>query len=258
MLLNDNTPLAERMLANYENRYQFEIPRRTYTILRIDGRAFHTFTAKMEKPFDSELSSAMDRAAIALCSQATGCAFAYGQSDEYSFLLTDFASPQTEAWFGGGLQKIVSVAASVFTMAFNQSPVRIPPSATFDCRAFIIPDPIEVENYFLWRQQDAARNSVQMVGRSIYSHSQLENLSCDEIQEKLFRERGLNWNDTPTKWKRGRVVRREIYPVDVTVGDTVTMTQRSRWVVDNEIPMFTADRQYLINLIPQMEARRTT
>ena len=117
----------------------------------------------------------------------------------------------------------------------------------FDCRVFTIPDPIEVENYFIWRQQDAVRNSIQSLGQAHFSPKQLHGVNTTEIQEILFKEKGINWNDLPPNQKRGRAVVKETYTLDGT--------ERSRWVVDRNNPTFTQDRNYLIDRIPQLETR---
>ena len=108
------------MKANYENRTRYFLPRRTYTIIRLDGKAFHTFTRGLDKPFDNDLTWLMDSTTQYLCQKVQGCQLGYTQSDEISLLLTDFATEQTEAWFDGNIQKIVSVAASMATMFFNE------------------------------------------------------------------------------------------------------------------------------------------
>lgn len=226
--------IGDRMKRQYEDRTRFSLPRRTHTIIRIDGKAFRTYTRGCAKPFDYGLMDKMDRAAIALCEEAQGVRCAYGQSDEYSFLLTDFETPLTEAWFDGNIQKMCSVAASAFTAGFDGG---FNGGALFDARIFTIPDAVEVENYFIWRQQDATRNAIQMVGNSEFSAKELHQVNCDQIQEKLFRERGINFNDFPVRAKRGRVIFKEIY----LHGET----ERSRWSVDQSIPIFTQKREYM-------------
>jgi tRNA(His) 5'-end guanylyltransferase len=228
-----NDSLGDRMKGQYENRTRVMLPRRTYTILRADGKAFHTFTRRCEKPYDQRFVEAMDAAALALCREAQGSCLGYVQSDEISVLLTDFTTITTEAWFDGNLQKIVSVAASIVTAAFNyqySDGHSDRSSAHFDCRAFTIPDPVEVENYFIWRQQDAVRNSIQGLAQSKFSQKQLHGLNTSALQEKLFQEHGINWNDTPTEQKRGRCC---VYTTD------------DGWNIDRDIPTFTQDREYL-------------
>lgn len=235
-----NTPkdsLGDRMKSSYEDRYRFMLPRRTFTVLRVDGKAFHSYTRDCDKPYDERIVRCMDAALLALCEEIQGAAIGYVQSDEMSIVVGDFATINTGAWFDGNLQKIVSVAASIATRAFNVQAVNevLRPLAMFDCRAFVIPDPVEVVNYLLWRQQDATRNSIQGLGRVYFSHKALMNVSCAEIQEKLFTEFAVNWNDCPTEEKRGRCAVR---------------VEGTRWQMDREIPVFTADRDYIKSKLP--------
>ena len=111
--------------------------------------------------------------------------------------------------------------------------------AMFDSRVFALPKE-EVVNYFIWRQQDATRNSIQMVGQTNFSHKQLHKKSCDDIQEMLFQEKGINWDDIPTSQKRGVCVIKEQYKLN-----NEQNTFRTRWVVDPDIPIFTQDRNYI-------------
>lgn len=225
--------LGERMKGQYEHRARYFLPRRTYTIVRVDGKAFHSYTRGCDTPFDEALMADMDSTARALCEQMQGAALAYVQSDEISVLLTDFAKITTDAWFDGNVQKIASVSASIATAEFNA--VRRwtgKHRALFDGRAFTIPDPVEVENYFIWRQQDASRNSIQMVAQSLYSQKQLHGANTIEMQDMIF-ARGINWNDYDTGKKRGRVV----------------VKHETGWRVEAP-PVFTQERAYLRERIP--------
>lgn len=229
--------LGNRMKERYEDRTRTMLPRRTYTIIRVDGKAFHTYTRHCIKPFDAVLAQALDYAAIKLCEEAQGSAFAYMQSDEISVLLTDFTMPNTDAWFDGNLQKIVSVSASIVTATFGRhfNAMKGGPmgDATFDARAFTVADPVEVENYFIWRQQDATRNSIQSLAQAHYSHGQLHGLNTQQLQD-LLHDKGVNWNDAATYWKRGRTV---VYGA-------------MHWTVDRKVPIFTQNREYLTARIP--------
>lgn len=230
------------MKQQYEDRTRYALPRRTYTILRCDGKAFHTFTRRCEKPYDARLVGAMTAGAVALCGEAQGACFAYIQSDEISVLLQDFGDIKTDAWFDGNIQKIVSVSASVVSGAFNYQyygAEASPYPAVFDGRVFTIPDPTEVENYFIWRQQDAVRNSIQSLAQSHFSQRRLHGLNVNALQELLFQEKGINWNDSPVEQKRGRCV----------------VKGEEGWLVDLAIPTFTQDRSYLSSRIPKASDR---
>lgn len=239
--MSNSDALGDRM-KRYEKISQVELPPRSYTLIRLDGKAFHTYTRGFDRPFDQRLINWMNTTALELCKQISGVKFAYVQSDEITLLLTDFESIATEAWFGGNLQKIVSVSASIATCAFNKAWIDDFPSfvrtqsqmAMFDSRAWSLADPFEVDNVFRWRQQDATRNSIQMVGQSKFSHKKLQGKSCNEIQEMLFTEHGINWNDFSPALKRGRIIRK----VD------------GKWTVDNNIPVFTQEPSYLRDMIP--------
>lgn len=238
--------LGNRMKSQYENRTRSYLPRRTYTIIRVDGKAFHTFTKGMKKPFDNELMDVMDKTAVALCEQIQGAKLAYVQSDEISILLTDFEAPTTQAWFDGNVQKMSSIAASIATARFNFAGNYSLP-AMFDARVFTIPDPVEVENYFIWRQQDATRNSIQMAARALYSHNECNNKNTSELQDMMM-EKGVNWNDYTPREKRGSVIMKKELLETNMVGIEVL---RSYWSADEETPIFTQDRAYLSNLIPK-------
>ncbi len=220
------------MKRDYEDALRLVLPRRAYVVIRIDGRGFHTFTKGLERPYSRPLADALDQAALGLCQEMIGCRFAYGQSDEYSFLLTDFEKDNAPLWFDGNVQKIVSVSASLFTAYFN----RAFPSgkiAAFDSRVLVISQRSEVEKYFLWRQLDASANSLNMLASAHYSHGELTGKSNTEKHEMLF-AKGVNWAKQTPDFKRGRVVRRN--------GDA--------WETDLTIPVFNRDTNYLEKLIP--------
>lgn len=230
--------LGDRMKENYENRTRTFLPRRTFTIIRIDGKAFHTYTRGLQRPFDDKLINDMDETAGFLCKNIQGSKLAFVQSDEISILLTDFGEINTNAWFDGNIQKIVSVSASLATAKFNE--LRPNKLAFFDSRVFTIPSRTEVENYLIWRQQDTTRNSISSVAQSLYNHKALEGKNTSEQQEMIF-QKGINWNDYAPKYKRGRVIERQSYDKDGTM--------RSKWI-SVEPPIFTQDRDFLNTRIP--------
>jgi len=263
-------PIGSRMKEKYEAPFRTIVPQRTFLIVRVDGRSFHTYTRSSEKPYDRRIADAMDAGAFAVCSEMMGCRFAYGQSDEYSFLATDFESFQSETWFNGNVQKIASIAASIFTAAFNLARIgqefgqggnadtaqlKRLAKATFDARVFVIPSRTEVENYFVWRQQDASRNSLNMLASCHYSHKELQHASFSDRHE-LLHKKGVNWNDCPADQKRGRVIRRLEKKRLVSYVHKRTHERREEeitetsWELDGEIPVFSQDRTYLAGLIP--------
>jgi tRNA(His) guanylyltransferase len=175
-------PIGTRMKENYEDRYRIKLTRRMPVILRLDGKAFHTLTRGMERPFDDNFQKAMQYVAIGLCQECQGAKCAYVQSDEISILLTDFDALQTEAWFDYNLQKMVSVAAGWASVLFSRWTKK---RAVFDCRAFNVPKE-EVCNYFIWRQQDWIRNSIQMLAHAHYSHKELHKKNTKDMHEMLY------------------------------------------------------------------------
>ena len=272
--------LGDRMKNQYENRTRFYLPRRTYTIIRLDGKSFHTYTKHLKKPFDFDLCKDIDDAIIAMLPEIQGVQFAYTQSDEISLLLTDFALPTTDAWFDGNIQKMVSVAASILTAEFNQRRYirrmeEIPDKdmskmdgvevgclmltgdiAYFDGRVFTIPDRTEVMNYFIHRNQDCARNSVSMVAQSVFPHKELQGKSTQEMQEMLMTQKGINWLTYDEALKNGRLIIKENYTTQITTTNcTYPMdinVQRTRWI-SKPAWKFTQDKEKLCNMIPKYE-----
>jgi tRNA(His) 5'-end guanylyltransferase len=265
--MNKKDSLGDRMKEFYENRSKLYLPRRVPVIIRLDGKAFHTFTKGLKKPYDEIFHNAMNATTKYLCENIQGCKLGYTQSDEITLLLTDYDTLTTDAWFGYSVQKMCSVAASMATMAFNkffayeyeelnrmvsvwESPDddvdymytvydKMVKGALFDARCFSIPKE-EVTNCFIWRQQDATRNAVQMLGQCNFSHKALHGKSCNDIQDMLMLEKGINFNDMPTEFKRGVCcIKKEVECTDRLTG------YKTEWVLDNEIPIFTQDRNYV-------------
>lgn len=250
--------LGSRMKEQYEQRARLLLPRRTYTLCRLDGKAFHSYTRGLDRPYDQQLMDDLADTARFLCEEIQGASFAYCQSDEISLLLTDFDTVKTQAWFDGNAQKMVSVSASLCTAKFNQQrPGRL---AFFDSRVFTIPDPVEVGNYFVWRQKDATRNSVSMAAQAHFSHKQLHGKSSGEMQEMLWSEYGVNWNDYDPRFKRGTVVVPEVQVGSVSYVDRRTQetsvaqdVERRVWTI-SAAPIFTQDRAFFADHIPSMTA----
>lgn len=222
-------------MKEYENAYRNKLTKRMPVIIRIDGKSFHTYTKGMKKPFDEKLAKAFWETSKYLCKNIAGCKLAYHQSDEISLLLTNYEKLTTESWFDNNIQKIVSVAASMATLAFNKE-MNNNKDALFDARAFIIPSE-EVNNYFLWRQNDATRNSISMLAQSEFTHKSLQGLNSKQMQDKLVIEKGINWNDLEVWKKRGLCVRKEYF--------LKNETRRTRWVEDMETPVFSEDKAYI-------------
>lgn len=246
--------LGDRM-KEAENATRFNLVHKVPVIGRLDGKAFHTFTRGLIRPYDPRMHRCMWAAAVELCRTVQGCQMAYVQSDEISLLLTDDATPNTDAWFGYDLRKMCSVAASTATRAFIRAMAQELPERfsefqfpDFDARFWNLTS-AEVPNYFIWRQQDASRNSINSLGQFYFSHKELQGKTIGQVQDMLMLQMGdeqrpVNWNDCPTVQKRGVCVVKEEYVASTgpIFGSVVT---RSRWVVDEDIPVFTQDRTYI-------------
>ncbi len=244
MALRDD--LGNRMKENYENRSKTYLTRRVPVIIRLDGRAFHSFTKQMRKPFDNILVKTMQDTMLDLCKNVQGCVLGYTQSDEITLVLADYKTLESEAWFDYQVQKIVSIGASIATLSFNKhfaenvaemidntdefkAYTKKLGQAMFDARAFNIPKE-EVCNCVLWRQIDAERNSVQMVAQANFSHKELQGKSCNDLQDMLMLQKGIKWNNLATHLKRG----------------SCAVRGNDGWFVDLDIPRFVNEgRDYI-------------
>lgn len=253
--MSDSTGLGDRM-KSYEAATRYVLPPRTHCLLRVDGRAFHSYLRGCERPFDQQFMADMDTVTEALCAEISGAVFAYTQSDEISVLITDFATTSTQPWFGGVIAKQLSIAASLATAVLNER--RPGKRALFDARAFTISDPVEVANYFLWRQRDAVRNSISMAAQARFSHKRLHGVSTNRMQELLWSECGINWNDYPNGCKRGRVTVRQtgerpVEYLDRRTQETVRTTAIRSWWETTAAPHFTAEPGgWLAQMIPPL------
>lgn len=273
--------LGVRMKTFYEQIPKTKLMRRCPVALRIDGKAFHTFTRGFQKHFDEVLIKSMQETMKYLCENIQGCVLGYTQSDEITLILVDYKKLTSSAWFDYEVQKICSIAASMATMAFNKFfannvgdyctytyerednsheeyehilSLAIDKGAMFDCRCFNIPKE-EVTNLIYWRQLDASRNSIQMVGQANFLHKELQNKSCNEIQDMLMTQKGINWNDLPIYQKRGSCcVRNKIILFRGSIMETAQLRDTSKseneWIIDTEIPIFKNEgREYIDRLI---------
>lgn len=251
--------LGDRMKM-YEGVSKTRLVPKMPVLVRLDGKAFHTFTRFMEKPYDLRMQRCMWYAARRLCEQIQGCQLAYVQSDEIQLLLVDYHSVYSSPWFDYEVQKVVSVAAAICTAAFVRAYDREFPvngaaagcgfaecEPAFDARAWNIPKH-EVVNAFIWRQQDAVRNSIQSLAQAHFSHARLQGLNSKQLQDLLFLEKGVNWNDCPVPQRRGVCVVRqpETYTVIAGEGHNLRVpSERTVWTVDENIPIFTENRSYI-------------
>lgn len=239
--------LGDRMKL-YEDAFRHYLPPRMPVILRVDGRSFHTFTKHFQKPWNISLRDAMVAAAEALMEDVQGSKFAYLQSDEISVLFTDYDTFETQAWFNKNIQKMVSCASATATVAFNKQ-LQSEKLATFDARVFVLPEE-EICNYFIFRQQDCTRNSVSGLAQANFSHASLMNKSTSEMQEMLFTEKHINWNDCETWQKRGvSLYRKEKFKRD----DARAGIVRSVIQIDFESPIFSQERNFIQTHLSKIE-----
>lgn len=236
-------------MKSYERPTSQILPENLPVILRLDGRAFHSFCRNLEKPFDGTFIEMMNQIGISLCDEIQNARLAYIQSDEISILI--HKKWGRSSWFRNNLQKIVSVSASLasyeaatFCLTRNWNAGKM---ALFDARSFVLP-PRDVNNYFIWRQLDFTRNSVQMLARSLYTQKELRNKKQDDMHEMIF-QKGLNWNDLPTHLRRGRCVVYKEEMKQIENEHFAGEVLRGSWVIDDEIPIFTKDREYVNQLL---------
>jgi len=213
-------------MKEYEAVTTYYLPRRTHVILRLDGKAFHSYTKDLDKPYDTGLRDAMAVASFNVMKNIAGSVFAYIQSDEASILVTDYRTIDTNAAFNNSISKLVSVSASVMTAHFNKEMLAYSKRdslAYFDSRAFCIPDVVEVYNYFVWRQRDCITNSIQSLAQKYFSHSELQGLNGKELQYKLLTERDVNWSIEPNEFKNGTIILPTAEVIPIT--DSFTKTE---------------------------------
>lgn len=235
-----NNSLSDRM-KQYESVTKTFLISRMPVIIRIDGRAFHSFTRGFNKPFDDTFIKLMQKTTLDLCKDIQNCILGYVQSDEISLLLVDYYDINTSTWFNNQVQKLTAISASLATMYFNkhlyeacklfENSEKLKDkvfTASFDSRAFNIPKD-EVCNYFIWRQKDATRNSINSLAQSMFLQKEIEGVTSKDLQNKMLLEKDVNWNSLSIVKKRG----------------TCCVKIKEGWIIDEEIPIFTEDRNYI-------------
>lgn len=237
--------LGDRM-KKYEAVNKSNLIPKLPTVIRLDGKAFHTYTKQFAKPFDNSLINLMDQTAIYLCSKIQGAKFAFVQSDEISIYLSDRDSLEQQMWYDGEVQKMVSVSASMAAAKFNhlrfldtllsitgvdertmgarynhidREDILVPMTlAEFDSRVFQLPNDEELINAFIWRQQDCIRNSISSVAQSRFSAKELHKKSTKDMKQMLV---DINdpWENYTTKQKSGRLIVKKLYINDIEVAE---------------------------------------
>lgn len=267
--------IGTRMKTYYEEIPKTRLMRRVPVAIRIDGKAFHTFTRGFQKPFDSVLMISMQETMKYLCENIQGCVFGFTQSDEITLVLIDYQKITSSAWFDYEVQKICSITASMATIAFNKFFTKnvnyfeithehdntvneycttlanaAEKGAIFDTRCFNIPKE-EVANLIYWRQLDAIRNSIQMVGQANFSHRELQNKSCKDIKNMLLEQRYLNWDRLPEDYKWGSACiktspKEEIIDIPTATEKPLRMVVNcSSWFIDKHMPILKENWDYI-------------
>lgn len=247
-----------RRMKLYEKSFEQQLLNGVPVIIRLDGRAFHTFTKGLKKPFDDIFNLCMQETMRELCENISNCVFGYTQSDEITLVLIDNKSGVSHPWFDNRVGKIITASATLATNSFNKTLLSFIEKcedavdldiykgklfqATFDARAFNVPLD-DVVNNLIWRQMDATKNSINAVAQANFTHKELIGKTCSQMQEMLFSKKGINWNDTPTRYKRGVACVRRKVTVTTPYGEVL----RNRWVVDTEMPILTKNRDYVEN-----------
>jgi len=264
---NNRDSLGDRM-KSLENRLDLQLMSNLPVIARLDGKGFHNFTKGMERPFDLGFSELM-RTTASYLAEKYHATLAYVQSDEMTLVWKIPPNPLTEFMFGGRIAKCCSVLAAECSVYFNYrkndfitSKQVDWPLAVFDARIWNVPNESEASNCLIWREQDATRNSIQMAGRAYFSHTELNKKSCNEIQEMLFQQKQINWNDYPWFFKRGCYIRkhfetrlinnepvdRTIYKEEVDLPPLTKLTNRERFIFHGQPPIL---REETANVGPE-------
>lgn len=262
----------------YRSLTDYKLLPNSYVLVMVDGRSFsHMVKNRFQKPFDDEFIRMMNETAQYVCKNVQGCKFAYVQSDEISFVLTDFDTPTTDAFFGNRLCKMQSIIASLATAKFNQlmtaykfnkmvdeygNSLKLSGNEVarlignmqeyqFDCKCWNVPSINDVFAWFLYRQIDCIRNSKQQTAQTYLPHKVLMNKGTDEQIALLISEKGIDWNEFDDDKKYGRFIYKE--EVAMTNPDNNETFTRNKWTVHPGFPLMTDDgrRKFLdIDAIP--------
>jgi len=257
----DKSSLGDRM-KSYENVSRTFLMPKSYVCIRVDGRAFHSWTVGLDRPFDTGLFEDMDLTATYLCENIQNAKIGYVQSDEITIITSNFDSYESETFFGGNIQKISSIVASMATAKFNdlrktrlntigikRGPENL---ATFDCRCWNVPNQWEAYNTLIWRQQDAIRNSLSSVAQSLFSHKELHGKNQSMMHEMLH-EKSINWaTDYTDGQKNGRLIIRETFELTETNsdGENKQYIPRKRWISKGAWVFTSQDSKKILQYIP--------
>ena len=198
-------------------------------MVRLDGRAFHSFTRGCQKPYDTDLMALMQSTTMRLVDEANAT-LGYTQSDEISLVI--LTPPESEPYFGGRVQKLCSTLAATCSVFFNANlpkwgfAEKMESYPTFDCRAWNVPTLWEAANTILWRERDAVKNSISMAAQSIFSHKSLHGLNGQQKIEKMLAEKGVDWHNYPADCKHGAFFRREVVETPFTAEELASLPEK--------------------------------
>ena len=285
-----NDALGDRM-KKYEAVSKTALVTRMPVVIRLDGKAFHTFTRGFRKPFDDVLIKTMQQTMKYLCENIQGCILGYTQSDEITLVLQDYKELNTSAWFDYEVQKMCSISSAMATFAFNKFfrenveeyskslvddltleqeklmasyQASLQKGAFFDSRVFNVPKE-DVTNCVYWRQKDAERNSINSLAQSLFSHKSLQGLKLKDTLTKIEQEGGIVWGNLPTTYKRGSCcvrIYQKVYGGMVSATESKDFTYptptvdevKGVWTIDSEIPQFKdGGRDYIEKLVWMVE-----
>lgn len=212
MSQSDKTSLGDRMKSYEAPSTSRQAFKGQPLIARLDGKSFHTFCKGLKRPYDERLSQLMEDTMASLVDRF-GATVGYTQSDEITLAWFTPTDGTADYPFSGRFQKMDSLLAAFATATFNvmlsaRIPEKVGMLPIFDCRSFVVPNLLEAYHCFLWRQQDATKNAISMAAQSMFSHKRLQGLHGPEMQELMFKEHGVNFNDYPSFFKRGVFARR--------------------------------------------------
>lgn len=284
--MNKNLELGNRMKNYYEQVSKTKLMRKCSVAIRIDGCHFRTFTKNLNKPFDDIVIKTMQSTMKYLCANIQGCILGYTQSDEITLILTDYKNIDSDAWFDYEVEKLCSVSASMATLAFNQFfkenvtlyklkvslykfkaydgiskykdditekyiknlDKAIENGAIFDARCFNVPKE-EVTNLLYWRQKDAIRNSIQMVGQANFSQEELNHKSLEDIKHMLC-DKNIVWDVFPKAKRFGSCCIKKETVIENNNPNEHDIYKRNKWVIDDDIPLFKDEnRNYIEKLL---------
>lgn len=271
--------LGERM-KEYEFQSRTRLLRRTPVIIRLDGKAFHTFTRGFDKPFDENLTRIMQDTTLKLCSSIQGCVFGYTQSDEITLVLVDYKELESCAWYDNQVQKICSVASSIATNAFNEALSDEIITMETELREWNS-NYAEYHHTFT-EEEDAKEKAIiehmkakinlmedkmfkatfdarafnlpahEVINNIIWRQQDATRNSINSLAQSLFSHKelqGINSKDVQNKMLTEKDVNWNDEPTYIKRGSAVRKNDEGKWYVDYDMPILTDNREYINDLV---------